>query len=82
MSNYERRKTLPYGKWTCGDGREILFGRSYIPLHQRLASGEVSEADRNERVPFVKQEWFYTDSTPEQGKLRAAQGGLVAWGYA
>jgi hypothetical protein len=50
MSNYERRKALPYGKWTCADGREILFGRSYTPLHQRLASGEVSEADRNEGV--------------------------------
>jgi hypothetical protein len=76
MSNYEKRKALPYGKWTCADGREVLFGRSYIPLLQRL-DGTVSEADRSERVPFVKQTWFYTDPTPEKGKMRAALDALA-----
>ncbi len=51
---------LPYGKWTCADGREVLFNRGYKPIWQRLG-GCVSAADRNEWVKWEKQEWFYTD---------------------
>jgi hypothetical protein len=77
MSGYEKRKAMPYGKWICADGLEVLFGRTYVPLLQRFSDGTVSEAIPGERVPFVKQEWFYSDATPEKGKIRAALDALA-----
>lgn len=60
------RQHLPYGKWTCANGREVLFNRAYGPIWQRvpLAAGGwlVKVADAQERVHFAKQEWFF-DST-------------------
>ena len=57
-----RRDALPYGKWTCADGREVLFNRDYKPIWQRTADGRVSEAEASERVPYEEQEWFYDDN--------------------
>jgi hypothetical protein len=34
-SDFRRRNDLPYGKWTCPDGREVLFNRFYEPIWQR-----------------------------------------------
>ena len=28
--------SLPYGIWTCADGREILFNRDYKPIWSRM----------------------------------------------
>ena len=52
---------LPYGKWTCADGREVLFNREYQPIWQRRGN-EVSAADPNEWVEWVEQAWFYDDA--------------------
>ena len=57
-----RWTVLPYGKWTCADGREVLFNRRYQPIWQRQQS-ITFPADPAERVPFVQQEWFYNDGT-------------------
>lgn len=56
------RQFFPYGKWTCEDGREVLFNRDYKPLFERKG-GVVRLADKDEWVPFKKQEFFYTDTT-------------------
>ncbi len=55
------RFRMPYGKWTCEDGREVLFNRNYKPIWQRMPGQSAEPADPEERVPFVKQEWFYKD---------------------
>jgi hypothetical protein len=56
------RRTLPYGKWTCADGREVLFNREYQPIMQRK-DGVVSYADHGEWVEnIVSHEYFYDDS--------------------
>jgi hypothetical protein len=77
-----RRKQLPYGCWTCEDGRQVLFNRFYKPICQRLPGHPPQPADPDERVPFVKQEWFYNDATPESKKRQVATRTLHAWGYA
>lgn len=60
------RRTLPYGRWTCADGRQVLFNREYQPILQ-CREGFFSHCDRNEWVgqssPIVKTEYFYDDLT-------------------
>jgi hypothetical protein len=53
-----RWRTIPYGKWTCVDGREVLFNRRYVPIWQRRPGGRAEPADPTEWVPWVEQEWF------------------------
>jgi hypothetical protein len=58
------RRTLPYGKWTCKSGREVIFNREYQPILQRI-NGTLSYADRNEWVPdIVSAEYYYNDCSP------------------
>ena len=59
-------KYLPYGKWTCADGREILFNRWYQPLWQKHR-GRVTPADPNEWIDYTRQDYFYDDGTPRRG---------------
>jgi hypothetical protein len=79
---YAVRRTLPYGKWTCDDGREVLFNREYQPILQRL-NGEVSYADRGEWVKnIVKCEMFYDDGSAPQDYLTKHLGHMhldAAW---
>jgi hypothetical protein len=75
-----RWQFLPYGLWTCADGRQVLFNRTYKPLYQRTAGGAVSPADPAEQVPFVTQSWFYRDGTPEYRKRLNGVDALRQWG--
>lgn len=64
---HSARRMLPYGRWTCSDGRQVLFNREYQPIFQWQA-GVYSYADRDEwvgteEVPIVKTEYFYDDLT-------------------
>jgi hypothetical protein len=55
------RRSLPYGKWTCEDGREVVFNREYQPIFQRV-DGVVSYANRDEFVEnIVSVELYYQD---------------------
>lgn len=77
------RDRLPYGKWTCEDGREVLFNRRYKPIWQRRPGEEATTADPAERVKFVQEEWFYRDtSAPWRNKRTKAEceAVLAAWG--
>lgn len=55
------RRMLPYGKWTCKDGREVLFNREYQTIAQRV-NGVVSYMDRNEWIKDIATcEHYYLD---------------------
>lgn len=79
LRNY-RWKKLPYGRWTCPDGRQVLFDRRYRPMWQRSPDGFVSHADPSEWVSYAEETWFYDDATPELDKHKAALVALQAWG--
>jgi len=76
--DFLRMNDLPYGIWTCADGREVLFNRFYEPIFQRLTGERPTGANPTERVPFVKQDHFYSDGT--SNKEAAARAALAAWG--
>jgi hypothetical protein len=80
LKKSEQREILPYGKWTCEDGREVLFNRYYKPIWQRAADGTVSRASRDEWVKWLKQEWFYDDGTARPDVLKRTRAVLVVWG--
>jgi hypothetical protein len=75
---FRRSNDLPYGMWTCEDGREVLFNRFYKPIWQRLPGKPPQPADPNEWVPWKRQRWFYDDGT--RNKSTCAKGILVEWG--
>lgn len=59
---------LPYGVYTCADGREVLFDRDYIPLVQRR--GTVLEAANEDVwVHHVRIGWFRDDGTAHRRRL-------------
>lgn len=55
------RLVLPYGKWTCGDGSEVLYNRDYCPLWKRSADGTVASISPNSWVEHTDEEWFFND---------------------
>lgn len=73
-----RRTALPYGLWTCADGREILFNRRYTPIWQRH-EGVVRPADPEEWIFWTTQGWFYNDGTPRRGLNRRLEAVLFAF---
>jgi hypothetical protein len=69
---------LPYGKWTCSDGREVLFNRFYEPIWERCGESAV-ESDRGEWVRWEKQEWFYDDSYSWGRSEKVGKAVLLDW---
>jgi hypothetical protein len=55
------KSLIPYGKWTCADGREVLFNRRYRPILERKPGGPTGLADPDEWVPWVMQDHFFND---------------------
>jgi hypothetical protein len=79
------RHRLPYGKWTCADGREVLFNRNYKPIWERRPGGTTEPANSAERVKFVQQEWFYDDTNQPWRRVQTARkcnALLAEWGAA
>lgn len=58
------RIVLPYGKWTCVDGTEVLFNRDYRPIWKKQSNGTVVAANPNEWVTFKDQEFLFGDHNP------------------
>lgn len=55
------RRVLPYGIWTCKDGREVVYNREYQPILQKK-DGVASYADRGEWVKdIVETKYLYDD---------------------
>jgi hypothetical protein len=71
---------LPYGKWTCADGREVLFNRFYEPIYHRRGGAAAEPVDRNEWVRWEKQEWFYDDSYSWGRVEKVGEAVLSGWG--
>jgi len=61
------RLYLPYCKWTCADGREVLFNRDYNPIWQRSADGVVSPIQPDTHINYNKSEHYYNDRTTPYG---------------
>jgi hypothetical protein len=57
----ELRERLPYGIWTCADGREVLFNRRYRPLWERRPGTSATAANPDEWVSWKTQSWFFND---------------------
>ena len=53
------RLYLPYGKWTCADGTEVLFNRDYRPIWEKRPDGTVIAANPDEWIEFSKQEFCF-----------------------
>jgi hypothetical protein len=76
-----RWAALPYGQWTCEDGREVLFTRRREPLWQRYPGQPATPANPDEWVRgIVARHHFYDDQTPESAKRAAGIAALAAWG--
>lgn len=62
---HSARRTLPYGMWTCFDGRQVLFNREYQPILEKK-DGVCGYCDHNEWVDHASiktQQYFYDDLT-------------------
>jgi len=62
---HSARRTLPYGMWTCFDGRQVVFNREYQPILEKK-DGVCRHCDRNEWVDHLtieSQQYFYDDLT-------------------
>ncbi|MBB2148975.1 DUF5623 domain-containing protein [Pedobacter gandavensis] len=57
------RLYLPYGKWKCADGREVLFNRDYCPIWDRSSDGVVMPIDPDIYVPHDDSEFYFHDGT-------------------
>lgn len=57
------RLYMPYGKWTCADGTEVLFNRDYCPMWARLLDGSVISLDPDTWISYKDEEWYFSDGT-------------------
>ncbi len=78
------RLYLPYGKWRCESGKEVLFNRDYSPIWERSPKGRVRVISPNKEIDFLEQEFFYDDrSAPyynNEVTLQRCQSILMEWG--
>lgn len=63
-----QRFFMPYGVWTCADGRQVIFNRDYLPIWERRPGELAKEADPTEWVPWTDQVWFFNDGTTPLGR--------------
>jgi hypothetical protein len=75
------RWLMPYGKWTCGDGREVLFDRDYAPICERYPGEPARAADSGEWVRWNQQDYVYGEKASEKAAREAAEAVLLEWGY-
>jgi hypothetical protein len=79
------RHKLPYGMWTCEDGREVLFNRDYQPIWSRNINHQPIANDPEEWIKWKGQKWFYNDSTTpwrDKKSYEVCENILKEWGVA
>jgi hypothetical protein len=59
----EMRQILPSGKYVQSGGTEVFSDRRYQPI-QRKCGITVEPVKPDEKITFVRQEWFFTDANP------------------
>jgi hypothetical protein len=65
---------LPYGRWTCTDGREILFNGFLEPIWGRRPGADATPADPHARVSkIVCTERLYGDAHRHHEKRAIAK---------
>ena len=77
------RSRLPYGIWTCPDGREVLFNRDYEPIWERRPGEPARPANRSEKPQQIGPITFYTDDKApwrDAESLQYCEQVLVEWG--
>jgi hypothetical protein len=79
MSGPDSRRALPYGMWTCADGREVLFNRSYQPLWQRRPGGRIEAADPCEYVLFKGRAQFFYSDWDRDKRVPLAKAAFAKW---
>lgn len=78
--------SFPYGKWTCADGREVLFNRDYCPIWQRRPGQPARPAYPFEWVNnIVECEMYFDDGSfrgIERGMftIKRLNAVLASWG--
>jgi hypothetical protein len=69
--------SLPYERWTCADGREVLVNGFGEPLWDRRPKGEAVPAALYDRiVDAIYRERIYTDADRHYEKRAAAKHAL------
>ena len=76
---HSARQTLPYGKWVCENGREVVFNREYQPILQRV-DGVVSYADRNEMVQGIRDQMMFWDDSCDPTDYLVKHLGFISLG--
>jgi hypothetical protein len=62
MRDRPKYRRLPYGRWLCSDGTEVLFSRRYKPLWSRSPGAAAVPMVGNEWIQnIVDERWFYDD---------------------
>lgn len=78
------RLYLPYGKWSCVDGTEVLFNRDYCPIWARMPSGKAITLDPDTWISYTGESVHYYDdgNRPWDNKatLEKCMGILKSWG--
>ena len=57
------RLSLPYGKWICKDGQEVLFNRDYTPIWTRKANEGAETVNPATWVTHQETIFYYDDAT-------------------
>src|SRR6516225_6378125 len=90
MEYIEFRLRVPYGKWTCKDGREVIFNREYWPILERRSGEKAKPANPNEWIHWIKQDYFFEEHRSPWSRRRARAAAktlercneiLREWGY-
>lgn len=81
------RLFIPYGKWTCLDGSEVLYNRDYRPLWKKGLDGKIEPMDPASYVEHDRSKdeaYFNTNNTPVWGDINSMRevglSILRAWG--
>lgn len=79
------RLYLPYGKWSCSDGTEVLFNRDYCPIWQKGTDGKVSSIEPDIYIENKGNgEFYFNDRTApwygDKDTLSVCLGALESWG--
>lgn len=79
------RLYLPYGKWICADGTEVLYNRDYCPIWAKTPAGEVLTLDPDTWISGIQNSnhsYFGDGSKPwnDKATLEKCLNALKEWG--
>lgn len=79
------RLYIPYGKWVCPDGSEVLYNRDYCPLWAKKPDGTVIAVDPDTWVTIKdSSESYFNDGTApwwgDKSTLSVGMAVLKEWG--